>query len=209
MKRLLFAGLCGLCAWLAACQTTQTTRETTSERRHESRFGYAAEIPAAWLAVEAADLAQRTETAVPAFANVDPELLADIERALAGGEVEVFFRPGPTPGGFVDNVSVRPMPGGLPDEEDDVEASCEVLTETLSSAYGRPVALSVCEIRRVARRRSLYVEATGAVDGIHSLQYLIERPSGSLIVVTGTALTGTLPSLRSELAAMVSSLELE
>ena len=106
-------------------------------------------------------------------------------------------------------MSVRSAPGALPSAADEVVASCDVLADTLSSAYGRPVVLSVCELRRVASQRSLYFEATGAVEGLHSLQYLIERPSGSLIVVTGTALTETLPTLRGEIDAMVDSLQLD
>lgn len=201
MKRVIW-GCLGLL--LLACQSTPGR-----DGLHHSPFGYAAEIPPAWLVVDADDLADPREASPPALANVDPELLDDFSRALSSGEFEVFFRPAGATGDFVDNVSVRSIPGELPAEDHEVLASCQVLTETLTSAYGRPVALSVCEIRRVAERRSLYVEASGAVDGVHSLQYLIERPSGSLIAVTGTALTGTLPVLRGEIDAMVSSLELE
>jgi len=204
MKRVIL-GLLGLA--LLACEHMGVDPNAVV---YHSAFGFTAEIPAAWLAVDAGEVAQRASQSTPgALENIDPELLADFEAALRGGEVEIFFRPAEVAGGFVDNVSLRATPGGFPPADRDVLASCDVLTQTLSAAYGRPVALSVCELRRVAQRRSLYVEATGAVDGIHSLQYLIERPSGALIVVTGTALTESLPTLRGEIDAMVGSLELE
>lgn len=204
MKRVIL-GLLGLA--LLACEHVGGD---PSAAVHRSAFGFKAEIPAAWLAVDAGEVAQRASESTPeALENIDPELLAEFEAALRGGEVEIFFRPGEVAGGFIDNVSLRATPGGFPPADRDVLASCDVLTDTLSAAYGRPVALSVCEVRRVAEQRSLYVEAAGAVPGIHSLQYLIERPSGSLIVVTGTTLTETLPTMRGEIDAMVGSLELE
>jgi hypothetical protein len=97
----------------------------------------------------------------------------------------------------------------LPANEEDILASCEVLADTLSAAYGRPVSLSVCELRQLESKRSLYVEASGAVEGIHSMQYLIEGRNGKLLIVTATAMTDTLSTLRGELESMVSSLELQ
>ena len=122
--------------------------------------------------------------------------------------MEVFFRPNPAVLGFTANVSVRSAPGALPAAEEDVLASCDVLAQTLSAAYGRLVSLALCEVREVASRRSLYVEASGAVEGIHSMQYLIDGKSGKLLIVTATSTDDTLPALRSELDSMVESLEL-
>ena len=196
-----------LASALVACQHMAVVPETD---RHNSRFGFDAEIPDAWHALAASDLPDvEVEEPSGALANIDPNLLADFDRAIRSGEVEVFYRPNPAVLGFTDNVSVRSTPGDLPAEEEDILASCEVLAQTLSAAYGRPVNLAVCEVRKVASQRSLYVEASGAVEGIHSMQYLIEGESGQLLIVTATAITETLAALRSELDSMVSSLELQ
>jgi len=201
------AALCFLSFQLVACQHGAVA---PSQNRHASSFGFEAEIPTEWHALPASDLPEiGVEEPSGALANIDPDLLADFSRAIQSGEVEVFYRPNPAVLGFTDNVSVRSTPGGLPANEEDVLASCEVLAQTLSAAYGRPVTLSVCELREVASQRSLYVEASGAVEGVHSMQYLIDADGGKLLIVTATAITDTLPDLRSELDSMVGSLELE
>lgn len=203
--------LVAVAALLVACQHMGVGAQGPREGAHwyESSFGFQAAIPDAWQVLAAADVSESAlEAPTGALANIDPELLADFSRAIRKGEVEVFFRPNGDVQGFTDNVSVRATRGGLPEAPEDILASCDVLARTLSSAYGRTVELAVCEVRQVAGKRSLYVEASGAVEGIHSLQYLIEGARGELLIVTATAVTDTLPSLRGELDAMVGSLEL-
>jgi hypothetical protein len=192
---------------LVACQHAGVQSDV---QEHSSSFGFRADIPGAWQILDAEDVPEDAlDEPSGALANIDPDLLADFSRAIRQGEVEVFFRPNPAVMGFTDNVSVRSTPGGLPANEEDILASCEVLADTLSAAYGRPVSLSVCELRQLESKRSLYVEASGAVEGIHSMQYLIEGRNGKLLIVTATAMTDTLSTLRGELESMVSSLELQ
>jgi hypothetical protein len=204
MKRVILGCVAAL---LAACQHVGVEPDG---RLHSSSFGFQARIPEAWQALEAKDVPEGAlDDPTGPLANIDHSLLADFSRALRKGEVEVFFRPNPAVLSFTDNVSVRSTPGSLPVDDEDVLASCEVLAQTLSAAYGRPVALAVCEVRQVAGRRSLYVEASGAVEGIHSMQYLVEGQQGELIIVTATAVTDTLPALRKELDSMLGSFELQ
>jgi hypothetical protein len=192
---------------LLACQHPGAQ---TDAQPHSSSFGFRADIPGAWQILDAGDVPESAlDEPSGALANIDPELLADFSRAIRQGDVEVFFRPNPAVLGFTDNVSVRSTPGVLPAREEDVLASCEVLANTLSAAYGRPVSLAVCELRQLASQRALYVEASGAVEGIHSMQYLIEGRSGKLLIVTATAMTDTVSTLRGELDSMVGSLELQ
>ena len=173
-------------------------------------FGFAVEVPEAWQLMEAEDVPDGAlEQPTGDLANIDPALLADFSRAIRQGEVEVFFRPNPLALGFTDNVSVRSTPGGLPELEEDVLASCDVLVMTLRNAYGREVDLGACEVREVAGKRSLYVEASGAVEGIHSIQYLIEGQRGTLLIVTATSATDSLEVVRAELDSMVGTLELQ
>jgi hypothetical protein len=145
--------------------------------RHDSRFGFQAQIPGAWEVLNAEDVPQSAlEEPTGALANIDPELLADFSRAIRQGEVEVFFRPNPAVLGFTDNVSVRSAPGALPDAKEDVLVSCDVLAQTLSAAYGRPVSLALCEVREVVSRRSLCRgERRGRGHPLHAISHCWEE----------------------------------
>ena len=197
-----------------ACQHAAPDDAAPRSPAHRSPFGFTAEIPGAWTSLSpeemrATPLRLGQAPGSDELSNIDPKLLNDFAESMRRGELEIFFRNADVPRSFIDNVSVRNTPGGFPPDGGDLLASCSTIARTLTSAYGRPVALSVCEMRFVDARRSLYVEATGPMEGIHSMQYMIERPSGALLVVTATAASASITTVRKELDAMIQSLRLE
>ena len=203
--RLAIAGLLAL-SILGATSTVRAGE-------YESGFGFGITVPDVWLVLTHGELAQNTasfleEGASSELKSVPLAVRRVIHDRVLAGELEVFYRREGVPGSFVDNVNVLMQSADLPSTLEQLERLCQILPTEFSRVFGRPIAMDVCEMRERVRRRALYLQFDGAIQGTTTLQYQLQRGDKATLILTATVATENLPRMMGEFEEMLASIRL-
>jgi hypothetical protein len=192
---------------LAGFVIAQSVWATGSATEYRSRLGFTVTLPPNWFALVpsiVSDASVKAESH-PALSNVDPADLRVALDRIRSGEYEYCFRESPSKG-FAENLTIRRRTLRIVDDPKLMRQQCEKVPESFSRAFGRPVAVSICELRTVADRPATHLELEGALEGTWSLQYQIRESPETAIAVTATVRSENLATARSEFELIMTSI---
>ncbi len=180
---------------------------------HESGFGFAISVPEVWLVLTRREVAANaslflSEDGLSGLASIPLAMRRGVYDRVQAGELEVFYRREAEAGEFVDNVNVLMQPVALPRAQDQLDQLCGILPGEFSRVFGRPIGMDACEMRVRAGRPALYLQFDGAIPGMTTLQYQIQRGRNATLVLTATSNRAHLPRLLGEFEEMVESIRL-
>ncbi len=199
-------------AWILALWTIGAPSPVRAGE-YESGFGFGISVPDIWLVLTRSQVVERVELLFGGEGSTGLESVPMAVRRMVydrvrAGELEIYYRRTAEAGSFVDNVNVMAQMADLPATPAQLTGICRALPHEFSRAFGRPIAMDVCEIRQRIGRRALYLQFDGAIPGTTTLHYQLQFGSGRTLVFTATAATQDLPRIMHEFEGMIASIRM-
>lgn len=201
MKKLIFVILI-LVSW-----STSSSAET-----YRSSFGFSANIPSHWLVVSKEEVKNNPDLfnfENEVFKNTDQRMLNQIKSMIISGKIEIYYNQKTVNPYFRDNINVFILVDRLPQTVSESKEKCDNIPGELSGAYGKPIKVYSCGLRKVSGLSAFYVEFDGVVNGTRSIQYQIQKSPSVAIAMTATCKNQSLNIIKKEFDDIVSSIKLD
>ena len=195
------------------CLVIALASARASAADYRSGFGFGISVPEVYLVLTREEVQENADLFLESegdsrFERIPRAMRLAVFERVKNGQLEIFYRTEGVDVSFVDNVNIMSQRASLPRDEAQLAEICQVLPVEFSRMFGRPVGLDGCELRRVGRRRALYLAFDGAMPGTKTMQYQIERVPGEMIVITATAATANVSRMMGEFEGMIASIRI-
>ena len=180
-------------------------------KEYQSSFGFTVDIPEYWLVLTSKELKENPDLfdfSEKKFANIDKNLLKDIDSKVKSGQVEYFFNQKTSDSSFSDNINVMKLVGRIPQNSTQLHEVCNSAPKQISSYFGREIKVYQCKLVDINNLKSLLLEFDGAVEGTRSIQYHIEKSPSVQILITATCKNSVLDTIRKEFNRIVLSIKM-
>ncbi len=181
-------------------------------KEYQSSFGFTVDIPTHWLVLTSKELKENPDLfdfSEKKFANIDKNLLKDIENRVKSGQVEYYFNQRTSNSRFADNINAMKQIGRIPENSTQLREICNSASKELSSYFGREIEVYQCKLVDINNLKSLFLEFDGVVEGTRNLQYQIQKSPSVQILMTATCKNGVLDTIRKEFDAIVLSIKMQ
>lgn len=181
-------------------------------KEYQSSFGFTLDIPTHWLVLTSKELKENPDLfdfSKKKFANMDKNLLRDVENRVKSGQVEYYFNQRTSTSSFADNINAMKQIGRIPENNTQLREVCDSASKELSSYFGRKIEVYQCKLVDINNLKSLFFEFDGAIEGTRNIQYQIQKSPGVQILMTATCKNGVLETIRKEFNGIVLSIKMQ
>jgi len=141
--------------------------------------------------------------------SIDPALLEQVVGMVRSGQVEIYLHQKTSDGRFADNVNFLTQAGRLPTDAAEVKATCDIMPDEFSKAFGRPIRMYQCGPRPVSKAAALLLEFDGMLEGTRSIQYQFQKSPSVVVIATATAKLDALETIRAEFERMMATVRVQ
>lgn len=180
-------------------------------KEYQSSFGFTVDIPEHWLVLTSKELKENPDLfdfSEKKFANIDKNLLKNIDSKVKSGQVEYYFNQKTSDSSFADNINVIKQVGRIPENNTQLREVCNSVPKQLSSYFGREIKVYQCNLVDISNLKSLFLEYDGVIEGTRNIQYLIQKSPGVQILITATCKNSVLDTIRKEFNRIVLSIKM-